>query len=102
MTTLTAREREVLAAMYRSEYDSDSCTPDIWLESLVRHATVKGKAFAGVVSSLHRKGILTSAGSNINAFSANAATVQVTKAGYAVAKALGLTDREPWTEEVAS
>lgn len=59
MTTLTNNEFSVLHAIDTSEY-GEYLQDDVWTWSAADYAEPAGKAFSGTVSSLVKKGLVTS------------------------------------------
>lgn len=89
---LTALQRDVLAAMYRSEY-GDGDTPCPWSWSITEHCHVaRPEQVSGVITALVRKGLIYTGGMS-KKYKSEDAYCGVTALGFAVAKLNGLTER---------
>lgn len=88
---LTLLEKDVLGGIYASNY-ADTANPNVWswsIEPLV--CTMEQRA--GVVSSLNKKGIVTSEGSG------DEASMWVSDTGAAIARELGIYSDETYYSE---
>lgn len=82
---LTELEKDVLDGMYRSEYNGGGIRFAIWAWS-IRARNTKTNQLSGVVSSLVKKGIVTTGG---NGTKDDDNTIDITELGIEVARSLG-------------
>lgn len=90
---LTDKEKAVLSAFWKSEYQDGHKEPSIWSFSVTMHSGLNATSVPGVVASLTKKGLV---GSSMAERGENFNEIHVTTAGHAQAVEHGLIKSRLW------
>ena len=94
MKTITAKEKDVLQVILNNEFNDEHLYDyPVWISVVQDYAVTKGRAFAGVVSSLVQKELVT-----VNSDDSNDGTISVNKSAKRLLNGVSKLERTPSLE----